>query len=57
MGVPPQGGGGPGCFPLVRIVSRRFGPRCGRCRRAEMCPMGHKTLSNRVHTFDHHDTP
>ena len=57
MGVPPKGGGGPGCFPLVRIVSRRFGPRCGRCRCAEMCPMGHKTLSNRVHTFNHHETP
>jgi hypothetical protein len=27
LGVPPKGGGGPGCFPLVRFASRRFGRR------------------------------
>ena len=24
MGVPPMGGGGPGCFPLARGFRRRF---------------------------------
>ena len=48
-------GGGSGSFSVVRIVSRRFHRRAvHRHHDAEMLPMGNKTVSNRVHSFDHH---
>ena len=52
MGVPPKGGGGPGCFPLALgfVVDA-----VGRCR-AENGYHGTQMVSNRVHRYDHYET-
>ena len=51
-------GGGSGLFSVVRSASRRFGRRAVDSHHsAELLPMGNKTVSNRVHRFDHHETP
>lgn len=53
-----DGVGGLGRFPLVRIVSRRVGRHAvDSHHRAENGYHGTQIVSNRVHRYDHHETP
>ncbi len=55
MGVPPQGGRGPGCFPLdpgVVVVSCSCGPQPP--SRRKLSTMVDKMVSNRADHFDHY---
>jgi hypothetical protein len=54
LGVPPQGGGGPGCFPLASWISLSFRPSMRSVAISQdLSTMVDKTVSNRVHRYDH----
>ena len=57
VGSPADGGWGSGLISVGSWFRRRFVVvRSASTIAQEMCPMGHKSVSNRVHRYDHYET-